>query len=564
VATANRWSMSDRRKFTAVGLAAVGSFVLCCGAGMTNFAVLGLGVALLALGPGFIFMSGVRDNTREYVYGNAHVHSASPPPAAGTTGRCELHLLINAKGIDGVAVRVRDPAVPVSKWPDQGATLPILVAAGDPRRVKVLWDEVRTHGEIADEGDLFPEYEYAEETVAPEGSYVETGPPPVDGTLPGEPIDGTLSEEPVDGEPLDEGRLPEERLPEEPAMASRPAGFVVSASGPPVHVDQVVDTRRPEPPSGVPVEPAPLRRRLPSPRRRRSPLRQRTPGDESAAFVGLPAVATDTGAPLVNDPFAVAEPGADDPYADQPLTKPPASDRAAGQPLTSPPADDSGHERASAEPATPPADPAPGSSGSPATGSDPAGTAAGDTPIYAATLNAGSADRTSAAAAGGPSIADLPPDGDLTGPAAGLGLPGPARPEPPVRRYGVPSLLGSVSGVSVTLIVSDLARSLTFYRDTLGLTEIDSGTGSAVLASGDSRITLRRVADMSPVDRRVTHVNLEVNDVQEAYERLRARGVQFVHKPRVVSQGEQLEQWAATFRDPDGHAIALTRWQIRR
>ncbi|MEV8516783.1 VOC family protein [Dactylosporangium sp. NPDC051484] len=124
--------------------------------------------------------------------------------------------------------------------------------------------------------------------------------------------------------------------------------------------------------------------------------------------------------------------------------------------------------------------------------------------------------------------------------------------------------LDGVNGVSVTLIVSDLQRSRRFYRDTLGLTEVDSGETSVVLETGSARVVLRRVADMPPVDRRVVHLNLDVPDVYEAYERLREQGVDFVHRPRVVPQGEQLELCSATFRDPDGHAIALTRWELRR
>lgn len=124
--------------------------------------------------------------------------------------------------------------------------------------------------------------------------------------------------------------------------------------------------------------------------------------------------------------------------------------------------------------------------------------------------------------------------------------------------------LDGVNGVSITLIVSDLERSRRFYRDTLGLTELDSGPAAVVLATGDARVVLRRVADMPPVDRRVVHLNLEVPDVYEAYERLREQGVDFVHRPRVVPQGEQLELCSATFRDPDGHAIALTKWELRR
>jgi catechol 2,3-dioxygenase-like lactoylglutathione lyase family enzyme len=127
-----------------------------------------------------------------------------------------------------------------------------------------------------------------------------------------------------------------------------------------------------------------------------------------------------------------------------------------------------------------------------------------------------------------------------------------------------PMPLDGVNGVSITLIVSDLQRSRRFYRDTLGLTELDSGPTSAVLETGNARVVLRRVADMPPVDRRVVHLNLDVPDVYEAYERLREQGVDFVHRPRVVPQGEQLELCSATFRDPDGHAIALTRWELRR
>ena len=49
-----------------------------------------------------------------------------------------------------------------------------------------------------------------------------------------------------------------------------------------------------------------------------------------------------------------------------------------------------------------------------------------------------------------------------------------------------------------------------------------------------------------------------------AYQELGDRGLTFLHPPRVVSQGEQLELWAAPFRDPDGHALAVTHWEIHR
>jgi catechol 2,3-dioxygenase-like lactoylglutathione lyase family enzyme len=132
---------------------------------------------------------------------------------------------------------------------------------------------------------------------------------------------------------------------------------------------------------------------------------------------------------------------------------------------------------------------------------------------------------------------------------------------PPPGQGGAPS---RVRGVGVTLFVSNLGRSVSFYRDLLGFQQVDMGPGSAVLESGDGRIVLRRVVDMAPVDRRLVYLLLEVPDVQVAYEDLRARGVEFVHRPRAVSRYEQLELWSAAFRDPDGHGIALTRWDLRR
>ena len=39
--------------------------------------------------------------------------------------------------------------------------------------------------------------------------------------------------------------------------------------------------------------------------------------------------------------------------------------------------------------------------------------------------------------------------------------------------------------------------------------------------------------------------------------------MRFTYAPRVVNRGSKLEVWAAAFRDPDGHGIALTQWRER-
>jgi resuscitation-promoting factor RpfA len=126
-----------------------------------------------------------------------------------------------------------------------------------------------------------------------------------------------------------------------------------------------------------------------------------------------------------------------------------------------------------------------------------------------------------------------------------------------------PGPSGSIHGVGLTVLVTDLARSIEFYRDMLGFYEIDGGEGNAVLASGDTRLVLRVINDVSPAGPRTVHLNLEVGDVKATHEELKAKGVRFTYGPRPVNKGAKLELWAAAFKDPDGHGIAITQWRNR-
>lgn len=160
--------------------------------------------------------------------------------------------------------------------------------------------------------------------------------------------------------------------------------------------------------------------------------------------------------------------------------------------------------------------------------------------------------------------------GDLSAQAADYelpvrGIPQPRPAEPIVEPTAAADKGGAPPpGMGIMLLVADLDRSLAFYRDTLEFEVIDSAPDGAVLAYGGGRLLLRPQADMSPVDRRVIHLHIEVPDVDAAYQGLRAKGVEFAHKPRVLSRGDKLELWAARFRDPDGHGIALTQWRDRQ
>jgi catechol 2,3-dioxygenase-like lactoylglutathione lyase family enzyme len=119
----------------------------------------------------------------------------------------------------------------------------------------------------------------------------------------------------------------------------------------------------------------------------------------------------------------------------------------------------------------------------------------------------------------------------------------------------------AISGVGVTMLVGELARSVTFYRDRLGFHEVDRGAGTSVLASGGTRLVLHQASDLGAVRQRLVHLNLEVADIDAAYAQLKANGIRFTYPPRAVDETARLQLWAAAFKDPDGHGIALTQWR---
>ncbi|MDG9678673.1 VOC family protein [Micromonospora sp. DH14] len=470
------------RKLIGAVLGTVATFVVLFGLGMTSWAIVALGVALLVLA---IALATVRGGGRTWVVGVGHVHSASEPPTQYAFGRCELQLVIDAPGLPPRSKKIIEPRVPVSKWPSLGQTLPIRVALDDQRHVKVLWDEVPTHAETAAAvADLPPEFADAEamdEVLiqqdappwtdrAPDDDFREDFRDPV-----GDPFRDPLGD-PVRADPLrtdprrddlrrdDAGVVAEER---EPVVMHQSPG------GPVVLEGVVVEPQA----GGLP------RRATPAPR---SPAEERF--DEPTA-----------------DRFDATEDGTVIPPSDD-TVDPPA------QRFDPPPAQRSGPGAAD------PLDPL-------------------DLPL----------DDPSPAGAAPETVTDEEFDRAILGFAADPAA-DPAAP---------------ISGVGLTLLVTDLSRSLGFYRDVLGFSEVDQGAHNAVLASGATRIVLREVTGAAPISRRLVHVNLEVTDIEAAYERLRESGVRFTYAPRVVNRGAKLEGWAAAFRDPDGHGVALTQWRER-
>ena len=106
----------------------------------------------------------------------------------------------------------------------------------------------------------------------------------------------------------------------------------------------------------------------------------------------------------------------------------------------------------------------------------------------------------------------------------------------------------------IMLGVRDLEKSVSFYRDRLGIDSRQRIPGFAFLDSGALTIVLSEplAKNVSPLAG-ATEVIFSVNDVRASYEALKNQGVEFSQEPRNVSG----PMWAANFRDPDGHLLTL-------
>jgi len=146
-----RWSVPPKRIAATAVLGVIGIFLVCGSVGMGAWLVGAIGVAVIAAGGGVLVLSALNSRATSEIEGTAHVLSASAPPSGVTHGRCRLNLVLYGKGINGVGVKIRDAAVPVAKWPDAGTELPVMIAIDKPQRTRVLWGDVATHREAAEE-----------------------------------------------------------------------------------------------------------------------------------------------------------------------------------------------------------------------------------------------------------------------------------------------------------------------------------------------------------------------------------------------------------------------------
>jgi catechol 2,3-dioxygenase-like lactoylglutathione lyase family enzyme len=110
---------------------------------------------------------------------------------------------------------------------------------------------------------------------------------------------------------------------------------------------------------------------------------------------------------------------------------------------------------------------------------------------------------------------------------------------------------------AVNLIVGDLERSKTFYRDVFGLTPLDEWEDGAIFRFGDTFIALRHDASNAVIlaESGVGQFAIEVDDVDAVGADLQARGVTLISSPADRDYGMR----TLTFADPDGYTWGIAQ-----
>lgn len=139
-----------------------------------------------------------------------------------------------------------------------------------------------------------------------------------------------------------------------------------------------------------------------------------------------------------------------------------------------------------------------------------------------------------------------------------------------------------------SLTVSDLERSVAFYREKLGFEVVVRQEGDTNYLSpitGYPNVGIRMAQMQMPSGIRLelfqytnpvgkphdpetyhplsTHICFNVTDLGSLYERLQAAGVEFRSEPVVVSSGANKGGLCCYLRDPDGFSIELFQVPVR-
>ncbi len=109
----------------------------------------------------------------------------------------------------------------------------------------------------------------------------------------------------------------------------------------------------------------------------------------------------------------------------------------------------------------------------------------------------------------------------------------------------------------IAVIVSDVEKALSFYRDALGLEFLfGAGPELAFLNAGGIRLMLSTPQGAGSVGNN-SILYFKVTDIEAVYATIVERGAVSERKPQLVTKMPDHELWIGFLRDPDGNLVGV-------
>ena len=108
----------------------------------------------------------------------------------------------------------------------------------------------------------------------------------------------------------------------------------------------------------------------------------------------------------------------------------------------------------------------------------------------------------------------------------------------------------------IAVVVHDLQKAVSFYRDTLGLKYMFEAPSMAFFDCAGIRLMLG-LPSQADLDHAASIIYFKVDNIQSTADLFMSRGVHFDAKPHLVAQLPGYDLWMAFFRDMEKNVVAL-------
>lgn len=106
----------------------------------------------------------------------------------------------------------------------------------------------------------------------------------------------------------------------------------------------------------------------------------------------------------------------------------------------------------------------------------------------------------------------------------------------------------------IAIIVKDVSRATSFYRDKLGMKYLFAAGNLAFFDCGGIRLMLDK-PEKSEAGTSIIY--FRIADIRQAQQQMKSKGVEFVDEPHMIARMPDHELWMTFFRDSEGNLLAL-------